>query len=107
MSVGELRTRSGDKPDHREGPQLTAEAVEQRNVLEMYGRYQSDSMLPHSEGSIPNGANQVVNGEPVALNGARRVRRGGWGNTPVERQEGAPCPYSTCATRRVTVVLEW
>jgi hypothetical protein len=32
---------------------------------------------------------------PVAFNGARRVRRGGWGNTPVERREGAPCPYST------------
>ena len=42
-SVGEPRTRSGDEPGRREGPQLTVEAVEQRNVLEMYGRYQSDA----------------------------------------------------------------
>jgi hypothetical protein len=43
VSAGEPRTRSGDEPGHREGPQLTVEAVEQRNVLETYGRYQSDS----------------------------------------------------------------
>ena len=42
VSAGEPRTRSGDEPGHREGPQLMVEAVEQRNVLEMYGRYQSD-----------------------------------------------------------------
>ena len=43
VNVGELRTRSDDEPGHREGPQLTVEAVEQRNVLETYGRYQSDT----------------------------------------------------------------
>jgi hypothetical protein len=48
-----------------------------------------------SRANLPNTANQAVNGEPVAFNGARRVRGGGWGNTPVERLEGAPCPYST------------
>jgi hypothetical protein len=48
-----------------------------------------------SRANLPNRADQAVNGEPVAFSGARRVRRGGWGNTPVERREGAPCPYST------------
>jgi hypothetical protein len=43
LSVGELRTRLGEKLSHREGPQLTVEAGDQRNVLETYGRYQSDS----------------------------------------------------------------
>jgi hypothetical protein len=43
VSVGKPRARSGNELDHREGPQLTVEAVEQRNILEMYGRYQSGS----------------------------------------------------------------
>jgi hypothetical protein len=30
VSAGEPRTRSGDEPSHRESPQLTVEAVEQR-----------------------------------------------------------------------------
>jgi hypothetical protein len=52
VSVGELRTRFGDESDHREGPQLTVEAGEQRKVLEMYGRYQSDSLLLRFEGEV-------------------------------------------------------
>jgi len=48
-----------------------------------------------SRAKLPNKANQAVNGEPVAFKGARRVRGGEWGNTPVERLEGAPCSYST------------
>jgi hypothetical protein len=53
VSVGKPRTRSGDEPGHREGPQLTVGAGEQRNVLETYGRYQSDSALLRSEESKP------------------------------------------------------
>ena len=48
-----------------------------------------------TEHSLPNRENQTVNGKPVAFNEARRVWGEGWGNTPVESQEGAPCLYST------------
>jgi hypothetical protein len=48
-----------------------------------------------SRANLPNRANQAVNGKPVAFNEARRVWGEGWGNTPVESQEGAPCLYST------------
>jgi hypothetical protein len=32
-SAGEPRARSGDEPGHREGPQLTVEAVGQMNII--------------------------------------------------------------------------
>ena len=78
-SVGKPRTRSGDEPGHREGPQLTVEAVEQRNVLEMYGRYQPTHRRFTLLAKSVNRANQAVNGEPVASKGCTAGSERGMG----------------------------
>jgi hypothetical protein len=77
--VGKPHTRSGDEPGHREGPQLTVGAVEQRNVLEMYGRYQSTHRRFTLLAKPVNRANQAVNGEPVASKGCTAGSERGMG----------------------------